>query len=87
MQIKMPKFQLAHLGSVVQVSFKSCLLHESGKFCRNIRLFFLQSAQLLFPSSFNRLLMVCAFLAARSAAGSGALRDMLKKLSLMYSEW
>jgi hypothetical protein len=55
MQMKMPRFQLAHRG---------CL-------------FLLQSAQLLLPSNFNRLLMVAWFCAARASAGFGALRDML----------
>lgn len=55
MQMKIPKFQLAHLG---------CL-------------FLLQSAHVLFPSSFTRLLRVWVFRAARSAAGSGALLDMM----------
>ena len=44
---------------------------------RDSRLFLLQSAQVLFPSSFNKLLIVCVFCAARSAAGFGALRDMI----------
>lgn len=43
----------------------------------DLRLFLLQSAQLLLPSSLSRVLMVCWFWAARSAAGfGGALLDM-----------
>lgn len=38
----------------------------------HVRLFRLQSAQTLLGSSFSRVLMVCWFCAARSAAGLGA---------------
>ena len=73
MQMKMPKFQLAHLGSDKGHSqpydLKMIIRWHS-------RLFLLQSAHVLFPSSFKRLLIVCAFCAERSAAGLGALRDM-----------
>lgn len=42
-----------------------------------LRLFLLQSAQLLLPSSLSRVLMVCWFCAARSAAAlGGALLDI-----------
>ncbi len=76
MQIKIPKFQLAHLGSRKRLDCIRVTLLESSA-AVNLRLFFLQSAQLLFPSNFRRLLMVWPFLAARSAAGSGARRDII----------
>lgn len=41
-----------------------------------VRLFLLQSAQVLLPSSFSRVLIVCWFCAARSAAGFGTLLDI-----------
>ena len=41
-----------------------------------VRLFFLQSAQILLGSNFRRLLMVAWFCAARSAAGFGGRLDM-----------
>ena len=44
----------------------------------HVRLFLLQSAQLLFPSSFRSVLIVCWFCAARSAAALGvALLDIM----------
>lgn len=44
----------------------------------HVRLFLLQSAQLLFPSSFRSVLIVCWFCAARSAAAFGvALLDII----------
>src|SRR4051794_13479901 len=78
MQMKIPRFQLAHLGSATGMSDKHAF---SGHRClgggsTNVRLFRLQSAQLLLPSSFNSLIIVCWFCAARSAAGLGARRDM-----------
>jgi hypothetical protein len=46
----------------------------------HIRLFFLQSAQLLFDSSLTRLFSVARFTSARSAAGLGR-RDMVGRVS------
>ena len=55
---------------------------------KNTRLFLLQSAQLLFPSSFSKLLIVCWFCAAGSAAGFAALLDMLHGLTtLTVKSW
>ena len=72
MQMKMPKFQLAHRGSAEsQNSCDSC----PGQGL-DVRLFLLQSAQLLLASSFTRLLSVWRFCSARSAAGLGR-RDMV----------
>ena len=45
----------------------------------HVRLFLLQSAQLLFPSNFRRLLIVCALRAVLSAAGSTCLRDISRR--------
>lgn len=77
MHIKIPRFQLAHLGSIsilAKIYPLGVYWPEGGG---GSRLFLLQSAQLLLPSSLRRLLIVCVFCAARSAAGFGGLRDML----------
>lgn len=77
MQTNMPRFQLAHLGSVISALVWRSLYYEyvSG----DLRLFLLQSAHVLFPSNFKRFLMVCVFCAARSAAGFGGLRDIFSR--------
>lgn len=71
MQMKIPRFQLAHLGSKYSVSL--CGPREINS---SSRLFLLQSAHVLFPSNFNKLLIVFVFCAARSAAGFGGRRDI-----------
>jgi hypothetical protein len=76
MQMKIPKFQLAHLGSGKQ-HYQSESIGGRARQRRSLRLFLLQSAHVLFPSSFKRLLIVCVFCAARSAAGLGGLRDIV----------
>src|ERR1700722_17078485 len=69
MQMKIPIFQLAHLGSVFKGRSME-FIHRGTRRKRNVlRLFLLQSAQLLFDSSFTRLFRVCWFCAARSAPG------------------
>lgn len=70
MQTKIPRFQLAHLGSVYELA---SWLHICPK--RLVRLFFLQSAQLLFTSSLTRLFSVARFCSTRLSAGF-ARRDM-----------
>jgi hypothetical protein len=72
MQMKTPKFQLAHRGSAATVS-KGAISIEP---CKDIRLFLLQSEQVLLPSSFTRFLSVARFCSARSAAGLGR-RDIV----------
>lgn len=54
-----------------------CCTRLSGHWNKSMaysRLFLLQSAQLLFPSSFSKVLIVCWFWAARSAAALGGTR-------------
>ena len=69
MQTKMPRFQLAHLGSVFK-DLSMEFIHRGTRKKRNVlRLFLLQSAQLLFDSNFTKLFRVCWFCAARSAPG------------------
>lgn len=80
MQTKMPRFQLAHRGSVTGNGHQSETLNKIlsvEKEENDSRLFFLQSAQTLFGSNFRRLLMVAWFCAARSAAGFGGRRDIV----------
>jgi len=89
MQMKMPRFQLAHLGSVmshvVSLSYHS---HDSCTFsnsAKNVRLFFLQSAQLLLPSNLTRLFKVDWFWAVlsgpalirRDMIGAAKIKDLI----------
>lgn len=80
MQMKMPRFQLAHRGSARKgvLAMRTPSIHHciNGTCPIHVRLFLLQSAQLLFPSNFRRLLIVCALRAVLSAAGSTCLRDI-----------
>lgn len=80
MQMKMPKFQLAHRGSTLASEPRSSLHMR-----RYIRLLRLQSAQLLLASIFTRLLSVWRFCSARSAAGLGR-RDIVAN-ALVGSRW
>lgn len=61
----------------MMVSIESVGRQEGVHGQEYVRLFFLQSAQILLVSSFRRLLMVTWFWAALSAAGLGGRRDML----------
>jgi len=75
MHTKMPKFQLAHLGS-------GCIsLMLESAWCY-VRLFFLQSAQLLLDSSLTRLFSVALFCSTRLSAAA-LLRDMVA----FYRPW
>jgi hypothetical protein len=67
----MPRFQLAHRGSM-HVSYKYLWAWISS-----VRLFFLQSAQLLFDSNLTRLFKVARFCSTRLSDGFWR-RDMLK---------
>jgi len=70
MQMKTPRFQLAHRGSaIVSAGSPARGYHDA-------RLFRLQSEHVLLPSSFTRFLRVARFCSARSAAGLGR-RDMV----------
>ena len=69
MQTKMPRFQLAHLGSIFKDRSVEFIHGGTRKKKNALRLFLLQSAQLLFDSNFTRLFRVCWFCAARSAPG------------------
>lgn len=63
MQTNIPRFQLAHRGSEVRQKVSNLPLPVCSKYNKDIqpylRLFLLQSAQVLFPSSFNSVLIVC----------------------------
>lgn len=63
MQTNIPRFQLAHRGSEVRQRVSNSPLLVCSKYNKDIqpylRLFRLQSAQVLFPSSFNSVLIVC----------------------------
>ena len=65
MQMKTPRFQLAHRGSTEQ------LVKALYVISRSVRLFRLQSEHVLLPSSFTRFFSVPRFCSARSAAGLG----------------
>lgn len=58
MQMKTPKFQLAHRGSIEKVSHLN-LIDMINCTQEDVRLFRLQSAHVLLASNFRRLLMVC----------------------------
>lgn len=77
MQTKTPRFQEAHRGSAQAESIR-CQAISVG--IVNSRLLRLQSAHTLLGSNFKRLLIVCWFWAARSAAGFGGRRDMVVNL-------
>jgi len=64
--MNMPRFQLAHLGSECNDTLAVCTCSITLEL---VRLFLLQSAQLLLLSNFTKLLSVCWFCAARSAPG------------------
>jgi hypothetical protein len=70
MQIKTPRFQLAHRGSVAMSAQPLTMTRYY------LRLFLLQSEHVLLPSSFTRFFRVARFCSARSAAGLGR-RDMV----------
>lgn len=92
MQMKTPRFQLAHRGSVVgrhcQTQDPEQLLREERKQQRErcwyvvyVRLFLLQSAHILLGSNFTSDLSVAWFFAALSAAGFGG------RLDIVWSFW
>lgn len=89
MQMKTPRFQLAHRGSVQRRCQRDRLLHSSfialELYLSDVRLFLLQSEHILLGSSFNSDLMVAWFFAARSAAGFGGRLDIVVYCARMDS--
>lgn len=73
MQMKTPRFHDAHRGSEAIGSQRLPGISPVERGFKSVRLFRLQSAQILFASNFRRFLTVCWFWAARSG---GTRRDM-----------
>lgn len=77
MQTKTPRFHEAHLGSARGASqYHAQGVSQSPSVGEGSRLLRLQSAHTLLASNFRRLLIVCVFCAARSAAGFAGRRLM-----------
>lgn len=79
MQMKTPRFQLAHRGSVGRIcQRKKQKRQESTRaMASDVRLFLLQSAHILLGSNLTSDLSVAEFFAARSAAGFGGRLDIV----------
>jgi len=77
MQMNMPRFQLAHRGSARSIPLADLAELALERF---IRLFFLQSAQLLLLSIFTSVFSVCWLCAARSATLLAGRLDIVKGL-------